>query len=139
MKQSVNARQKVCTSRYNKGKDEYYYPIYTSTVEDWDSSDLSREALFMLLHLTTGIKEGVEWVVYHSQVNGNVIPDAETFKAAFDELEQKGYAKIEDGILLVRNDRRSNWRKPIPKEEVAYKTQYDEDFSIYNSRKWGRY
>ena len=137
MKQSVNARQKVCTSRYNKGKDEYYYPIYTSTVEDWDSSDLSREALFMLLHLTTGIKEGIEWTVYQSQVNGNVFPDAETFKNAFDELERKGYAKLEDGILLVRNDRRWSWNKPMAKEEkFEYETETDRDFANFGSRRW---
>lgn len=111
MRVSVNGSKKVNIAKYYNPTGDTFFTVYSSMVDSWDNDNLSKEALVLLLQISAGIPPQTTWTVYHSQIAGNNFPDIEKFEKAFKELEEKGYAKIQDGVVYLRNDKRIEWSK----------------------------
>ena len=91
------------------GKGEYYFPIYRSTVDAWDNEGLSREALLLMMKLSTGVFGNVLWTQYYNYLIGGSLNSIDKVEVAFAELERKGFARTEGDITYIRNDKRVPW------------------------------
>ncbi len=111
---SNKPKKNVCVlkrdTRENQQKDkDNFCPIYTSTIDIWAEDELSRDAMLLLLQLSTGIAEKYEWTLYYYQIESKIFYNTEVIEAAFKELVNKGYARIVGDRTYIRNDRRVEW------------------------------
>ena len=112
---SVSGNKKINVSKFYTKEKDYFFSIYTTTVSQWCNDNLSREAMAMLLEVSSGIAPGRDWTIYPSNVSAIIFDTPEKFENAFDELEEKGYAKTVNGVTYVRNDKRMNWESILPR------------------------